>query len=375
MGHPQAVLDLGVGRSRVVARRPSLPSLLLVLRRVAVARLDRRLFAAVGLAPGDLLRVDHTEDDGRPPAFREIAEVAEDGRVKLTAPIGGTGLPPSAVAGISRQITFDVFAMPNRQEHGFYLGDGDVLNVKEPAEFTLRFDPPEVAADLIAGGRLQLGLSRGSPEQVIDGWRHCGYAPPEGMTDADMAPLMAFYAEGRSSGGFDRGIEMGLRRLLADPGFVFRFERDPAGTPVGGAYRISDVELASRLSFFLWSSIPDEELLAVAESGQLGTPAVLDRQVRRMLADPKSQALVENFTGQWLSVRSLRTAEPVGYGVNGSFRELMVQLNDTVPHTVNIVTEGNPPGQPIEVALEAGKTVLAVMQPTYRSCRVTVTSL
>jgi len=130
------------------------------------------------------------------------------------------------------------------------------------------------------------------------------------VTDADMTPLVDFYREGYKSGGFERGIEMGLRRLLADPGFAFRFERDPANAPVGAAYRISDVELASRLSFFLWSSIPDEELLAAAEKGTLETPAVLERQVRRMLADPKSQALIGNFAGQWLFLRELKNRNP-----------------------------------------------------------------
>ncbi len=106
----------------------------------------------VGLAAGDLLRVDFTEADGRAPGFHEIFEIAEDGRVTLTEPIGGSGLAPSAIKSLTRQTAFDAFAMPNRQEHGFYLGDGDALNVKEPAKFTLAFDPPEVAADLIGGG-------------------------------------------------------------------------------------------------------------------------------------------------------------------------------------------------------------------------------
>jgi len=130
------------------------------------------------------------------------------------------------------------------------------------------------------------------------------------VTDGDMAPVMAFYDEGRKTGGFDRGVEMGLRRLLADPGFVFRFERDPAGTAAGAAYRIGEFELASRLSFFLWSSIPDEELLAAAEKRTLRDPAVLERQVRRMLADPRSQSLVTNFAGQWLFLRELRNRNP-----------------------------------------------------------------
>jgi hypothetical protein len=129
-------------------------------------------------------------------------------------------------------------------------------------------------------------------------------------TDTDLAPIMAFYEEGRKAGGFERGVEMGLRRLLADPGFVFRFERDPAAIAAGTAYRISDFELASRLSFFLWSSIPDDELLTAAEKGTLRTPAVLERQVRRMLADPRSQSLVTNFAGQWLFLRELRNRNP-----------------------------------------------------------------
>src|SRR5436309_13747876 len=103
---------------------------------------------------------------------------------------------------------------------------------------------------------------------------------------------------------------MALRRILAAPQFVFRFERDPDNLPAGSAHRISDVELASRLSFFLWSSIPDDELLSVAEQGRLKDTATLDAQVRRMLADPKSQALVDNFAGQWLQLRNVRNVQP-----------------------------------------------------------------
>jgi hypothetical protein len=103
---------------------------------------------------------------------------------------------------------------------------------------------------------------------------------------------------------------MALRRILADPNFVFRFERDPANIPAGAAYRISDLELASRLSFFLWSSIPDEELLKTAEQGKLKDPATLQQQVRRMLTDPRSRALVTNFAGQWLFLRELKNRNP-----------------------------------------------------------------
>src|SRR5262245_29700358 len=132
------------------------------------------------------------------------------------------------------------------------------------------------------------------------------------VTDTDVEPLLNFYRSGRqgANGSFDKGIEMALRRILADPQFVFRFERDPENVPVGGAHRITDLELASRLSFFLWSSIPDQELLSAAEQGKLRNSTILQQQVRRMLKDPRSQALVTNFAGQWLYLRELRNRNP-----------------------------------------------------------------
>ena len=131
---------------------------------------------------------------------------------------------------------------------------------------------------------------------------------PIGNDDVDA--LMAFYDAGRARGGFEAGIEFALRAILVDPEFLFRVEVDPAGTPPGTPYRISDLELASRLSFFLWSSIPDDELLARAEAGTLREPGVLRAEVRRMLADPRSAALVDNFAGQWLFLRNMRSVKP-----------------------------------------------------------------
>ncbi len=129
---------------------------------------------------------------------------------------------------------------------------------------------------------------------------------------ADLATLMEFYQAGRGDGGsFDDGIEAALQRLLVDPEFVYRSEAEPAALAAGKAYRVNDLALASRLSFFLWSSVPDDELIDLAARGKLKDPAVLETQVRRMLADPKSEALIDNFTGQWLGVRSLKTSEPV----------------------------------------------------------------
>jgi len=127
-----------------------------------------------------------------------------------------------------------------------------------------------------------------------------------------VGSLMEFYLEGRSEGGsFDQGIETALQRILVDPEFIYRGEREPGALSAGKSYRVSDLALASRLSFFLWSSIPDDELIDIAAQGKLKDPAVLEQQVKRMLADPRSDALVANFTGQWLSVRSLKTSEPV----------------------------------------------------------------
>jgi mono/diheme cytochrome c family protein len=130
------------------------------------------------------------------------------------------------------------------------------------------------------------------------------------VSAADLERLHEFFVVGRKQGTFDTGIQTALQRILASPKFSFRVERDPAGALPGTVYRISDLELASRLSFFLWSSIPDDQLLRVAGQGTLHTPAVLNQQVRRMLADEKADALVGNFAGQWLYLRNLKSLQP-----------------------------------------------------------------
>ena len=129
-------------------------------------------------------------------------------------------------------------------------------------------------------------------------------------TAADVDALLAFYDEGRATGGFEAGIERAVRALLVSPDFLFRVVSDPPGTAPGAPYRLSDLELASRISFFLWSSIPDDELLDAAAEGRLRDPGVLELQVRRMLADPRSEALAKNFAGQWLRLRNISGALP-----------------------------------------------------------------
>ena len=130
------------------------------------------------------------------------------------------------------------------------------------------------------------------------------------VTDADIEAPLRFYREARAGGSFDDGIEMALRAVLASTEFLFRIERDPGNAAPQTPYRISDVELATRLSFFLWSSVPDDELLNVAIAGTLSRPATLERQVKRMLADARAEALVTNFAGQWLYLRNLAATSP-----------------------------------------------------------------
>jgi len=141
------------------------------------------------------------------------------------------------------------------------------------------------------------------------------------MRDGDLETLLGFYQEGRNTGNFEHGIEAAVARILIDPWFIFRFEKEPAGVAPGTVYPVSDTELASRLSFFLWSSIPDEELLRLAQQNKLHQPQVLAAQTRRMLADPKASALSANFAGQWLYLRELKSARPETRDFNDNLRQ------------------------------------------------------
>ncbi len=144
--------------------------------------------------------------------------------------------------------------------------------------------------------------------QILSTLERRAYRRP--VTDADLRDVMPFYIEGRKEGSFDRGIEQAVERLLVSPQFLFRIERDPPNVAPGAPFRVSDLELASRLSFFIWSSIPDDELLSVASRGKLKDPAVLEHQVRRMLADPRAESLVTNFAEQWLYIRDIDAKKP-----------------------------------------------------------------
>lgn len=163
-------------------------------------------------------------------------------------------------------------------------------------------------------------------DEILGGLARRAYRRP--VRPDDVAVLRAFFDEGRRAGGFRAGIQRALEMMLVDPEFLFRVERDPADVAPDTAFRLSDVELASRLSFFLWSSIPDEELLGAAEAGRLSQPAVLEAQVRRMLADERSSVLVSSFGSQWLHLRRMRTVTPevtAFPGFDDSLRDALVR--------------------------------------------------
>jgi mono/diheme cytochrome c family protein len=184
----------------------------------------------------------------------------------------------------------------------------DRLTIEGPFEPTGAGDTPSRRRIFVcrpANAQQELPCAR----QILSALSRNAYRRP--MSDNDLETLLSFYQRGRNDrGSFDAGIESALQFLLASPEFLFRIEADPAGVPDGGSYRIDDLALASRLSFFLWSSIPDDQLVNLASQKKLHEPAVLEQQVKRMLADPKADALIANFAEQWLFLRNLKSSAP-----------------------------------------------------------------
>ena len=178
-------------------------------------------------------------------------------------------------------------------------------------------------------------------KRIVTTLAHHAYRGME--TASDIETLMAFYKQGRAHGNFDKGIEMVVHRLLADPKFLYRAEAVPDSVEPGQSYRISDLELASRLSFFLWSSVPDDELLAVAKKDQLHKPDVLVAQVKRMLHDPRSFALTENFAGQWLELRNLKSFDPLSEDYPNWDNNLRQAYKTETQMFFNSLIQGNRP--------------------------------
>ena len=184
----------------------------------------------------------------------------------------------------------------------------------------------------------------GCAARILSSLARLAYRRP--VTDDDLDTLLGFYADERAAGGsFEAGIELALRWLLASPDFLFRVEAPPSDLADADVYRISDLGLASRLSFFLWSSIPDDELLRAAEAGRLRDPVELEQQVRRMLADSRANALISNFAGQWLQLRNLvdtavRPGDPYSLAFDESLRRGMIR--ETERFFDSIVWENRP---------------------------------
>jgi hypothetical protein len=227
-----------------------------------------------------------------------------DARLKVRALVNaGTR---TLVATFLKDTVLPEGILPNQRETAFFEGVGGItvagpFNALGPGESQSR-------ARIFLCHPATQAEQEPCAERIISALARRAYRRP--IVADDLPELLALYRQGAESDGFEAGVELALQKILVSPEFIFRMELDPPDAAPRSAHRVSDIELASRLSFFLWSSIPDEELLAVAERGDLGDAAVLERQVRRMLADPRSHALVGNFAGQWLYLRNIPRLQP-----------------------------------------------------------------
>ena len=206
-----------------------------------------------------------------------------------------------------KQLTVASVATGPNVSQSFYLRDVMQISVVGPYDIKGPGDTASRRKIFICRPSAELSEQACATKILSNLARHAYRRP---VAAADVAPLMKIYAEGRKGASFDQGIEASLEAILVSPSFLFMRETDPAKAAPGAVHRISDVELATRLSFFLWSSIPDDQLLAVAEKNQLHKPDILKRQVARMLADPRAKALTDNFAGQWLYLRRLEYQKP-----------------------------------------------------------------
>ena len=274
------------------------------------------------------------DENGRP-RRRDYRNEPDDGQeVRFTATAGPHLLGVSFVgrAPVLEGMHRPYYAITSYEYAGDQTLDPGVgrVELSGPYNVTGRGDTPSRRAiftcrphaDVVASGPEEVACAR----EILGRLGRSAFRRP--VTEADLEVLLEFFHSGRADGDFDAGIEMALRRVLVSPAFLFRRESDPEGVAPGQPYVISELELASRLSFFLWSSIPDGELLNLAERGELRRPDVLEQQVARMLADPRARALVENFGGQWLYLRNMELVSPDPYAFpdfDGNLRVAMTR--------------------------------------------------
>jgi mono/diheme cytochrome c family protein len=271
-------------------------------------------------------------EDGSP-RRRDYRNVPDDGQeVRFTATAGPHLLGVSFVARapVPEGMRRPHYAITSYEYAGDQTVDAGVARVElaGPYDATGRGDTPSrreiftcrPPANAVASGPEEVACATEILGRVA---RHAFRRP---VTKADLEMLLDFFHSGRADQDFDSGIQMALRRVLVSPDFLFRRESDPDGVAPGETYVISELELASRLSFFLWSSIPDEELLDLAERGELRHPGVLEGQVARILADPRARSLIDNFGGQWLYLRNMALVTPDPYAFpdfDANLREAM----------------------------------------------------
>jgi hypothetical protein len=260
----------------------------------------------------DGTRVASLETPGRNNFEDPVDEGAVEARVSVDAGphVVGVSFRKATVMNETRYPQY--FPWGNSATFGTNTGSARPLNVHS-VDITGPFNPKS-AGDTPSRARIfscrpaRASEEEGCARKILSIVARRAYRRPATASDVDA--LLAFYRSARADRPFDGAVQAALERVLVDPEFLFRVERDPDSVAPGAAYRISDLALASRLSFFLWSSVPDDELLQLAEKGRLKDPAVFEQQVRRMVADERSKTLVTNFAAQWLFLRNVKLARP-----------------------------------------------------------------
>jgi hypothetical protein len=250
-----------------------------------------------------------------------IGRTPPRGGIRLKVPAGPHTVGVAVIRKSNARGVDDLFAELAGSAGVNSLGINGPLNPTGPGDTPSRRriflcrppEPPRGSPDISAS---EVGCAR----RILAALSTRAMRRPVSEKDPSIDMLLGFFESGRKLRGFEAGIQYALARILVDPQFIYRFERAPAGLRAGTTYRLGDLELASRLSFFLWSSIPDDELLGLAAKGRLSDATVLAQQARRMLADPKASALVDNLSGQWLQLRLLDDVSPVTKEFDGNLR-------------------------------------------------------
>jgi len=244
--------------------------------------------------------------NGRPEQFMEVRVAVKGG----TRNIGVTFLATNYRPSLDEYQRYKRSSLDNYSVDGFTIyPQVGYVQVRGPFNATGASELPSIKKIFTCRPATSTAKDEDPcAKQIISALTSRAYRRP--ASAEDLESLMGFYTEGRKTGSFDDGIELAVRRILASPQFVLRLEAEPSNVAVGQTYRISDLELASRLSFFLWSTQPDEQLISLGTQNKLRDPKVLEAQVKRMLADPRASALTKNFAGQWLYLRNLPATAP-----------------------------------------------------------------